>query len=436
MKKKVNVQIKLTLLFALTLLVAMIGSGSITYAQLSTTNNTHENTLIAIGEPGSLPNGTANIEVLDRQILIGSDPEVEVVLYKVGDPSPNSRQDAETFLNSLPTTECVADNVIFSSGNNTWHSGGGFGINDLGGLVGSSFFKNQWAFGAINLPNDPSGVGGDNTTIAIIDGFSPRTNFLWQEKEVVSYVNVDDPMPLTFDPEGLDFREHGNLVLSLANEIAPQAEILAIDAFNDNGLSHTYNIITAVNDLLIDHERGRDRNRLLVNMSFNTSAFQECDVLDYLFEYGTDELDVLFIASAGNGTTSLDNEPQPTLYPASSPYVVSVAASDRNGEIASYSNLGDLLAPGGDTDSQNCDTRNTSILGRIPQQTILGSVRYKTVTSCGTSFAAPLVTAGLARIISAQTLNPQAALALILGNSDNPHLVAVNIGNALESSIE
>ena len=100
---------------------------------------------------------------------------------------------------------------------------------------------------------------------------------------------------------------------------------------------------------------------------------------------------ILFVAAAGNSGTNNDASPQ---YPANydSPNVISVAATDQNGQLASFSNYGattvDLAAPG------------VSIYSTTPNNT------YSTYS--GTSMATPHVSAVAAL---AWALNPDATVA-------------------------
>lgn len=424
MKNNSKIQIKL-LSFLIALLIILISTGNTAYANNRSTfpspkgtgfnvNSIQANTLIAAGARGSLPDNFAGVTAIDRQILIGTSPEVEVVLYELSSPSATSREDNAALLRSLPYTQCVTSNTIFSSGN-TWLVVNNFGMDELTvSLNTEAQFHNQWAFDAINLPAQGNEAAGRNTTIAIIDGFPSDTNFIWHDKEVIKYQNVNDLMPIPVNPNGPDLREHGNFIVSLTNKIVPRANILAIDTFNDNGLAHTYNIITAINQLLTEYKDNPDGNRLLVNMSFNTLEFEECDLIDHLFEYGTNELEAVFVASAGNDSTPLSTSPAPMSYPASSPHVVSVAASDRYGQIADYSSTGDFIAPGGDSmlRARTCNRTETAIIGRVPTRTVLG-VTYKNMASCGTSFSAPLVTASIAYVASRHTVTSAHAVVLL-----------------------
>jgi subtilisin family serine protease len=119
----------------------------------------------------------------------------------------------------------------------------------------------------------------------------------------------------------------------------------------------------------------------VINMSLTTTPYNP--YMEKLMESVADEYDVLYIVSAGNGDPNgnpIDNDTSPNAaYPASFGLdsIISVAASDKFGRSASFSNYGkttvDLFAPGVDINS----TSN------------INDSSYK--KSNGTSMAAPLV---------------------------------------------
>jgi subtilisin family serine protease len=166
---------------------------------------------------------------------------------------------------------------------------------------------------------------------------------------------------------------HGTLVAGILAAVAPDAMIMPIRAFDDNGQADDFTIAKAIY-WAVDH--GAD----VINMSFGT--LDKSKVLEDAVNYA-DKNHVTMIGSAGNDGK---DEKQ---YPAAYDKVVSVAATDLFDIRASFSNYGDSIdvsAPG------------VAIIAPYPGG-------YYAVVS-GTSFSAPLA-AG------------EAALLRSLGAKDN-----------------
>jgi subtilisin family serine protease len=121
-----------------------------------------------------------------------------------------------------------------------------------------------------------------------------------------------------------------------------------------------------------------DNNAKITNNSYRQNYYQQAE-RDAI--YSADTAGMLFIAAAGNDAINADIIPQ---YPASYDLenIISVAAADRYGELASFSNWGmnnvDLVAPGKDIIS-----------------TAIGSNYFN---MSGTSMASPFVS-GIAALI-------------------------------------
>jgi len=150
-----------------------------------------------------------------------------------------------------------------------------------------------------------------------------------------------------------------------------------------------------------------DNGARVISMSWggygDSRALREA--LDYAYSKG-----VVLVAAAGNNGLNLDTFPI-SLYPAEYENVISVAATDRNDEIANFSNYGvvvDVAAPGVD------------ILSTAPTYTVaLRDLEKNYSVASGTSMACPYVS-GL--------------VGLIL--SRNPDLNPSNIRTILQSSVD
>lgn len=150
--------------------------------------------------------------------------------------------------------------------------------------------------------------------------------------------------------------------------VAPEIKILPLKFIN-NGQGYTSDVIAAI-------EYCKQMGVKIINCSFggsdNNPALREA----------MESSDILFVCAAGNDGKDLTTNP---VYPASFnlPNMITVAATDNSGKIASFSNFGslvDIAAPGKD------------ILSTVPGN------RYGVLS--GTSMAAPHVTAAAALIKS------------------------------------
>jgi subtilisin family serine protease len=163
---------------------------------------------------------------------------------------------------------------------------------------------------------------------------------------------------------------HGTMVAGILAAIAPDAMIMPLQAFDDNGCASIYNISKAIN-YAVTH------GAQVINMSFGVSTDSQTlkDAVKDAVKAG-----VTVVAAAGNNNTS---EPQ---YPADYHGVISVAATDLKDVKASFSNYGRTItvsAPG------------VGIISAYPGG-------YYAAMS-GTSFSAPMVAAEAALCRSLRT---------------------------------
>jgi subtilisin family serine protease len=162
---------------------------------------------------------------------------------------------------------------------------------------------------------------------------------------------------------------HGTMVAGILVAVAPDAMIMPIRAFDDQGNTDDFTIAKSIRWAV---DNGAD----IINMSFGTLSQSKLikDAVNYADKNG-----VTMVASAGNDGV---NQPQ---YPAAFDKVISVAATNLLDMKAPFSNFGgsiDVSAPG------------VSIIVPYPGG-------YFAVVS-GTSFSAPLA-AGEAALVSARS---------------------------------
>ena len=178
---------------------------------------------------------------------------------------------------------------------------------------------------------------------------------------------------------------HGTMVAGILAVMAPDAMIMPLRAFDDNGCGTTYNIAKAVK-YAVSH------GAQVINMSFGISG--QTQTLKKTIEEAVNA-GVTVVASAGNGNTSA---PQ---YPAGYPGVLGVAATNLKDVKASFSNYGSTIfvsAPG------------SNIISAYPGG-------YYAELS-GTSFSAPMVAAEAALLQSLKTSGWKNSIAAGVDNID------------------
>jgi subtilisin family serine protease len=226
-------------------------------------------------------------------------------------------------------------------------------------------------------------AGGEGVVVAIVDTGVDATHpalrdrMLVRDGAVVGHDFVDEdadpseggaaPDPASTDPNDPNAAfGHGTFVAGLVAKVAPRARIMPIRAFRPDGVGTLFDVIQAV-------AFARDNGAHVVNMSFGApERLRGLDALVSKMREG-----VVFVAAVGNdGTTE-------RMFPASLDSVVAVAAVDARDLKAPFSNYGrevDLAAPG------------EALVSAYP------GARYATWS--GTSFAAPIVSATAALVLS------------------------------------
>ena len=127
---------------------------------------------------------------------------------------------------------------------------------------------------------------------------------------------------------------HGTMVASVVRLVAPTAKIMPLKAFQADGSSNTFDLISAI-------YYATDNGATIINMSFNMKASSA--ELDRAIRYASDRK-VVLVASVGNDGNEI------LVYPAAYPEVKGVASLDKFSMRSGFSNYGPMLvtlaAPG------------------------------------------------------------------------------------------
>ncbi|MGB1249047.1 MAG: S8/S53 family peptidase [Candidatus Promineifilaceae bacterium] len=259
-------------------------------------------------------------------------------------------------------------------------------------------FSDQWAFEQIEHDPLKPRLEGDETLIAILDAFQSNSADIW-DSPTISHATPTNLLSVK-PPNAPNVELHGSLVTSLAQSVAPRSSIMQVSVLNEWGVGHLFGVIESLN-FVFESFAHMPQEYLVINMSFGSDQADQCGIVEALLTAGRSRYNALYVASAGNNSTSsVSTAP---LYPASSPQVIAVAASTNVKTLAFYSHNGDVMAPGGElTNSmiQPCNRLNDVIIGYAPIELNQPPV---ILCSIGTSFAAPLVAGLGATLFNAST---------------------------------
>ena len=171
---------------------------------------------------------------------------------------------------------------------------------------------------------------------------------------------------------------HGTFCAGLLAALAPNAMIMPLRAFDDNGNADAFTISRAI-------RYAAENGANVINMSFGmtTTSHAVESAIKFAVNRG-----VIVVASAGNNNSIA---PQ---FPASVKDVLGIAATDLNDKKASFSNFGpDIFV----------DAPGVNIISAYPGD-------YYAIAS-GTSFSAPFVSAEAALLLSESRRNTDNAIA-------------------------
>jgi subtilisin family serine protease len=308
------------------------------------------------------------------------------------------------------------------------------------GVVNDPLFPRQWGLQQINAPGAwARGARGNGVTIAIVDSGVDRSHPDLRSKLLAGTDLVRSTAGLTGPgcPGSQDENGHGTHVAGIAAAVtnngigvagtAPGARILPVRVLDANGAGET----TAV-DAGIRWAANHGARVINLSLGGDTpligslpgSAPDTEKAVAYAYSKGA-----VVVAAAGNESSPLCD------YPAAAKNAVCVAATDRNGLPAAYSNLPAspggtvaVRAPGGEGDPLFCESDLdiwSTMWPNSPDDNCGGTIRgYDTLA--GTSMSTPFVS-GVAALLAGRGLSaPQILQCLKTKSSNNGVYEPVN----------
>lgn len=215
-----------------------------------------------------------------------------------------------------------------------------------------------------------------------------------------------------FPPDGrLDAGAgHGAFVTGVLQQVAPGTPVAVHRVLDTDG-------ITSDVDVADRMRRAVEEGAQIVNVSLGTATVDDrppAALLDVVTDLARTRPDVLIVCAAGNGAGT--ERVWPAAFAATVPTVVAVGGLDPHGNGAAWSTRGDWVtcsAVGEGVVSTYVRGQEDGTLIGDPDPDTFGPGAWATWT--GTSFAAPQVSAAVARICAETGATPPRALADLLG---------------------
>jgi len=218
-------------------------------------------------------------------------------------------------------------------------------------------------------PSDAAALNDDQSTAGFLDDDQSTAGFLDDDQSTAGFLDGRGVTLLagTNLLGGGGAADHGTFCAGLIAAAAPDASIMPLRAFDDNGNTDLFTLAKAI-------RYARRNGAQVINMSFGTLT--DSKVLHEAIDYARAG-NVVLVASAGNNNTAA---PQ---YPAAYTGVLSVASTDELDLKSSFSNYGSSVF---------VDAPGSHIISAVP------GGGYSVAN--GTSFSAPMVAAMAALVRS------------------------------------
>lgn len=252
------------------------------------------------------------------------------------------------------------------------------------------------------------GDRGEGITIAVLD--SGQSAASMQLDWVRDHVDVQGIDPVDSDGDGRIDPEagHGTFVSGVIAQAAPGVRVLALRVLDGEGITDELTVVRAVRQALADGAQ-------ILNLSLGGYTYSDSGAR--AIDLALAKAGVVAVAAAGN-----DGVDRP-FYPAASDRVIGVAALNRWGKRAWFSNYGEWV----DACADGVELRSTYVSGDEAREWEFDGVDHFAepyATWSGTSFATPQVAAAIAVRAQQHGEDVVTAAAAVLAGAHRPLLGA------------
>jgi|GEM_PF-5319851 len=263
---------------------------------------------------------------------------------------------------------------------------------------GEVLFRRQGAFQKIGL-TDAAGQRtaalaahlGEGVLVGIFDALpSQAVSYDWLTLHPAKVAKED---PWSDD----DLSDHGLICASLIHAVAPGARVHLYEACGKDGHGRLFPLVEAISEF-IDLAAGKPA---VISLSLGSLCTGGSAALRSVLQRATDQ-GMVVCAAAGNAShgTPKVSALLAAQVPAAFPNVIAVSASNMSDQRATYSQRGDLAAPGGEALGRPGPDDAEDIIG---MGLSVGTSGYVAMDA-GTSFSTPLVAGAAALLLEGQAV--------------------------------
>jgi subtilisin family serine protease len=209
---------------------------------------------------------------------------------------------------------------------------------------------------------------------------------------------------------------HGAFGISLAHEVAPEADYRLYGVLNQSGQGTLFAALSAMNNFITDPTVVSQKS--VLNLSWQVVGTKSTITsLETMVQTAIND-GIVVVAAAGNDSAGIT--PQAAGTPANLPTVIPVAAVNGVNASSCYSNAAWYSAPGGDGVGLSCTTPTFTQCATSPVNCLIGyDPTSPTQYSywAGTSFSAALVSGATALMLEVEpTLTPSTLHGVVNGS--------------------